>query len=103
MPHSPAAVQPSCFGVAVTRLCFLPSPPFLQISVLRLCPPSPPDHHDEALCAVPTVSLRGLKRTLLLCDPQVKDEDKALAVKRPVKEDGAVSAAGRGAGGAVLA
>lgn len=37
-----------------------------------------------------------------LSDPQVKDEDKSLAVKRPGKEDGAVSVAGHGQGGAVL-
>lgn len=36
-----------------------------------------------------------------LSDPQVKDEDKSLAVKRPGKEDGAVSVAGHGQGGAV--
>lgn len=35
-----------------------------------------------------------------LSDPQVKDEDKSLAVKRPVKEDGAVSVTGHGQGGA---
>lgn len=33
-----------------------------------------------------------------LSDPQVKDEDKSLAVKRPVKEDGAVSVTGQRAG-----
>lgn len=37
-----------------------------------------------------------------LSDPQVKDEDKSLAVKRPGKEDGAVSVQGQGQGGAVL-
>lgn len=37
-----------------------------------------------------------------LSDPQVKDEDKSLAVKRPGKEDGAVSVTGHGLSGAVL-
>lgn len=37
-------------------------------------------------------------RSSCLCDPQVKDEDKSLAVKRAGKEDGAVSVAGHGQG-----
>lgn len=44
---------------------------------------------------------RAETRSSCLSDPQVKDEDKSLAVKRPGKEDGAVSVTGHGQGGAV--
>ena len=44
---------------------------------------------------------RAETRSSCLSDPQVKDEDKSLAVKRPGKEDWAVSVAGHGQGEAV--
>lgn len=69
------------------------------------CVPFPMVLLEQAAGTEPTASPRppaaAETRPSCLSDPQVKDEDKALAVKRPGKEDGAVSAAGHGDGGSV--
>lgn len=81
----------------------------LQIGAVSCSSLLPPWHGVMVPVAFPTpcgfsgseAPWRAETRSSCLSDPQVKDEDKALAVKRPGKEDGAVSVAGHGQGGAV--